>query len=200
MKAERTAELPTVHPRSSDTTRAHALNWFVSVTSIVLCGLVAVYILAKSLLDVNLPGDVVWLILLAPLIGTITGAIKLIQFTSQHRQWLYDLESTLDMDLNRDGEIGKPEAGETATGSFLMCPDGTRRRVDTELSADDVKAVKRVLLGSGKATVRALTGVVGDRASVLRQELIELGICSKPEHSRAAATLTESGRKAVRRW
>jgi len=203
MKAERAATLATVPRRQSDTTRAHALNWAVGVAMLTLCMLAGAYLIGRSLLDLSIPSEAIALILLAPMIGTATGAVKLIQFTSQHRQWLYDLERSLDVDLNRDGEIGQPGpamAGETPGGVFLMCPDGVRRRVDTELSAEEIKATKRLLLGSGKATVRSLTAVVGDRASALRQELIGLGICGHPEHRKAAAELTLSGRKAVVRW
>jgi len=202
MKSERTAELPTVKQRTqSDITRAHALNWALSIGALVLCALVGAWILARALLDLSIPSDIIWLILLAPISGAVAGSIKLIQFTEEYRCFLYAVEDALQVDINNDGEIGQPQiAGDTPRGSFLMTGDGTRHRIDTELSAEEVKAVKRLLLTSGKATVRGLTAVVGDRASALRQDLITLGICEEPDRKNAAAAVSVLGREGVMRW
>jgi len=199
-KAERAADLPTLARDSHDDTRAHALNWALGVASLTLSVLAGLGLIAFALLDLHISRELILLILLAPLSGIAIGALKLIQFTAEHRDYLYRLEDAYNVDLNMDGEIGQPAGGETPTGTFVMGPNGVRHRLDTELTGEEIKAVKRILLGSGKATVRALTGTVGDRASQLRQELIRIGVCEEPAHKRAAAELSEAGRKAVRRW
>ncbi len=203
MKAEHAADLPSVRPRSSDTTRAHAINWFVSVTSIVLCALVGIYLLARSLLDLSIPSDTVWLILLAPLSGAMMGALKLIQFTTQHRQWLYALEDTLNMDINADGEIGQPspKEREPGYGSIIRGVDGAYHRINTELSPEEMMDLKKHLLSTGGLTVRTMNDALQDdsRASALRDELYALGVLTKPR-PRTVSKLTDAGRKAVMRW
>jgi len=196
-KAER-AITPAHTERHSDPTLEHAIYYALGVACVALCVILSVFVLGKALLPLELPEQAFWAILVAPLLGLGMGGVKLLRFTDEHRHYLYHLEELLSVDLDDDGEIGHPGGG--PAGTFVMCPDGVRRRLDTELDPDEVQAVKRQLLLAGKATVRALTMVVGDRASGLREELIALDVCAKPEHDRAPALLTEVGRKAVMRW
>lgn len=184
--------------RRGDPTLEHAVYYALGIASVALCAILGVFVLAWALLPLELPKQAFWAILAAPLLGLGMGGVKLLRFTDEHRHYLYHLEELLSVDLDDDGEIGHPGGG--PAGTFVMCPDGVRRRLDTELDPDEVQAVKRQLLLAGKATVRALTMVVGDRASGLREELIALDVCAKPEHDRAPALLTEVGRKAVMRW
>lgn len=196
LDAERTA----VGSRESDPTLAHAFYYGLGVAVLALCAVLGVLLLLWVLTPLEIPGSALWLIAVSPLLGLgMTGA-RLIQYTQQHRAFLYRVEDALGVDLDRDGEVGEPVRGGGPAGTFVMCPDGARRRLDTELTPDEVQAVKRQLLLSGKATVRGLTAAVGDRASALRQELITLCVCAQPEHDRAPALLTVAGRKAVMRW
>lgn len=205
MKAERAAPLNTEHARSTDTrstelTRAHALNWAGSVVAIGLCAMLALFVGLRAI-NVNVsPKLFVYLLPLPLLIGICVGSIKLIQFTEEHRDFLYRVEEATGVDLDLDGEIGRPRAEtEALPGTLVRGVDGAFHRIDTVLTAPEIHAIKRLLLTAEKATVRALTGIVGDRASQLRQELITLGICEAAA-VKSAARLSADGKKAVMRW
>lgn len=209
MKAEHVAaHLNTEHsrPRSTDTrstelTRTHALNWTGAVIALGLCVVMAVWVGLRAL-NVSVPPRLLVFFLPLPLlVGICVGSVKLIQFTEEHRNWLYAAENAIGVDLDGDGEIGDPRAQtEPTPGTMLMGIDGARHRIDVELSAGEIQAVKRLLIESGKATVRGLTGPVGERASALRDALIGLGICEAPTSTKSAANLSEPGKKAVMRW
>jgi hypothetical protein len=179
----------------TDSTRNDAVNWGMGIAALVFCGYVGGWTIVAALVDV--PWYTCLLCLpLAMLCWVGVAAFKLLTFTEMHRSYLYRLESVLGVDIDDDGEIGVPQSG-----TLLVSGDGTFKRIDTTLSPEEIDAVKRHLLLSGKATVRALTTVVGDRASRFRSELIgALHICAPPEASNAAAVVTEAGKRALLRW
>jgi len=181
-----------------DVSRAGAINWGVGVALLSFCG----YVLGWSILKgfwASLPN---WSILLcvpvALILGASWGSLKLIQFTEEYLDYLYAVEVETGQDINGDGIVGDPPMFDRPT--LLMGIDGIRHRVDVDLLPSEVDRVKRLLLLSGKATVRALASVVGERASRLRDELIAWGICEQPDRANAAAVLSPPGKKAVMRW
>jgi hypothetical protein len=188
---------------TKEATRQHAANWLIGVGILTLAAGVAIWTAAKAAgAPVNLES-----LALAPLVAILAGgvafAVKLLQFTEEHRSWLYALELAAGQDLDADGIIGEPaqEPAQAADGSFVKGIDGAWHRVDVELEAHELHAIKKHLLTAGKFTVRAVNDLLGDdsRASALRVELYRLGILEEPE-DRKATKLTDAGRKAVRRW
>ena len=187
-------------PRHADVTRQHAVNWALGVGTLTLCLLILVYVLARALTPFEIPKQALWLIALAPVSGLSMGAFKLIAYTTEHRAFLYAIEDATGWDLDGDGEVGEPAQATPQAGTFLMGADGIRHRLSTELDAGEIKALKAYLTQNGKASVRGLTGLVGDRASLLRDELIAIGVCVSPRNANAAAILSDAGRKVVTRW
>ncbi len=186
--------------RPRELTRQHAANWAVGSMIFGLCAVVFLYVLARAA-GLPLQSDVLLYALPLPvLIGLAVGALKLIRFTEEHRNWLYQVETWTHTDLDGDGRVGDPQAGKIEPGTMLHGISGGYQRFDVQLTRQEIEAVKRLLLTEGKATVRGLTGVIGDRASALRTELIRLGVCVSPENDRAPALLSEPGKKAVMRW
>jgi hypothetical protein len=187
--------------RNTDITRAHAINWALGVATLVFCLLVLAFVLAKALLHTSIPSEALWLILVSPILGLSMGAYKLVVFTEEHRWFLYHIEEAMGVDLDNDGSIGQPRAQtEPEPGTFLMGVDGVRHRLNTELTAGEIATLKAYLLSNEKASVRGLTGLVGDRASLLRDELVTMGVCVEPPRKNQAAGLSDAGKKAVRRW
>ena len=189
--------LPTPHP-NGDTSRQHAINYAAGVALLTLCAYVVLWSIIKPFWESLPEWTIILCVPVALIMGISWGSIKLMQFTEEHRDWLYYIETTTGLDINQDGVIGDPES--LQSGAILMGVDGIRHRIDTDLTLEEINAVKRLLLLSEKATVRSLTAVVGDRASRLREELMKLKICARPTSPRSAAYLTDPGKKAVRRW
>jgi len=206
MRAYRAADVtPTIPeasppsmPRRGDLTRTHAINVGAGVGALALCGAVGAWGIARATgVDVD-PVALAYAVPVAATGALASGAVALLRFTAEHRRAIYgwgivDAEGAPDV-------TGAPGQGKPVPGTFLRAPGGVFHRVDLVLSHPEQQAVKRLLLADGKATVRALAAVVGDRASLLRGELVRLGICSQPDATRAAAALTERGREAVERW
>ena len=193
---------PRLQP-DADTSRNHAINWAAGVGILAFC----FYVLGWSILKMWWQALPNWSIALcvpvALAFGATWGSMKLIQFTEEHRDWLYALEEETRLDLNRDGVIGDPVqvAGIPPQGTMIRGTDGQLHQLNTELSVADIHAVKASLLTSGYFGVRAINSLLGDetRASGLRIELYRLGILEKPQ-PRQATPLTASGKKAVMRW
>jgi hypothetical protein len=179
----------------TDSTRGDAVNWGMGIAALVFCAYVGGWTIVAALVDV--PWYTCLLCLpLSLLSGVSVAALKLICFTETHRSYLYRLETVFGVDIDDDGEIGVPQSG-----TLLVSGDGTFKRIDTTLTPEEIDAVKRHLLLSGKATVRALNTDIGDRATYFRSELIgALHICAPPEASNAAAVVTEAGKRALLRW
>ena len=187
---------------SLDITRTHAINWGVGVAILFFCG----YALTWTVLKMFITKIPVWtlaLVFLAPLIGFAWGAYKLINYTEEYRDWLYETEDYTQTDINGDGLIGEPDPDNIAiplNGTLIRGIDGQMKRIDTGLSLTEIQEIKRLLLLDKKATVRTLTNVIGERASRFRLELIKLGICEKPAYDKAPAVLSGEGARAVMRW
>lgn len=183
------------------TARQHAINYAAGVAIISLC----VYVLAWSVIKPFWEGLPSWTILfclpVALIVGSCWGSIKLMQFTEEHRNWIYWVEEATGFDLDQDGIVGMPAEESEARGyTFLLGADRVLHRLNVDVTLAEIDSVKRSLLLSEKATVRSLTAIVGDRASRLRDELIALGICEMPRRDNAAAMLSTAGREAVVRW
>jgi hypothetical protein len=196
---------PAPGPRTpTDITRLHASNWGAAVGILALCLGLGAWLAAKAW---GAPVTV-WQLVLTPaaaiLAAGVAYSVKLLEFTGQHRQWLYGLEDLTGQDLDGDGITGDPARGrpqEPRPGALVRGVDGALHRIDTTLAPHELQAVKRHLLTAGAFTVRAVNDLLGDdsRASALRVELHRLGIL-EPPRDRAATRLTEPGRKAVMRW
>lgn len=198
----------TPRPPAGDITRLHAVNWLIAVGILTLCLGVGAWLAAKA---AGAPVTA-WQLALAPLAAILTAgvafAVKLLQFTEEHRAWLYVLEEATGRDLDGDGVTGNPERANPPSqpmpplaGALVRGVDGAMHRIDTDMTPHELQAVKRHLLTSGAFTVRAVNDLLGDetRASSLRVELHRLGILEQPK-PRAATRLTEPGRRAVMRW
>jgi hypothetical protein len=149
----------------------------------------------------------VWTIVLclpfALVIGGILGGLKLIEYTEEYRDWLYEMEIFTQTDIDGDNVIGVPDPENPTLpkeGTHIRGIDGQFHRIDTQLNSEEIQEVKRLLLLGQKATVRSLTNIMGERASRFRDELIDLGICDKPEYERGAAPLSRVGERTVMRW
>lgn len=198
-----TYSAPATHPtpteRRQDSTRAHAINYGLGAAIIAICCAVALWAIAATVW--RLPWYTLGLAMLGGMmLGAVTGARKLLQFTDEHRDYLYAVEELTQVDINRDGAIGQPKEHET-TGAMLRGVDGITRQVSVNLSGDEVYALKRHLIETGKYTVRAVNQLLQDdtRASALRFDLFNLGIIETPR-DRAATAVTEAGRRALMRW
>ena len=204
-QSERAIAQNQIHTDSNrvDITRTHAVNWGIGVMILSFVGYVFGWCLLK-IFWVKLPAWTIGLCLpLSLLIGPGYGALKLISFTEEYRDWLYATEDSTQTDMNNDGVIGQPDPDDPSiplNGTMIMGIDGLYHRIDSKLNIEEVQKVKRLLLLSQKATVRSLSDIVGERASHLRNELISLGICHKPEYEKAAALLSEPGMRVVKRW
>lgn len=194
--------------RIRDSSRRHALNWFLGAAVLAFAVLLALWFIANGLSDwlgrwEPVPVPVIFTIILpaALLAGAVAGAYKLLRFTEEYRDWLYQIEDMLQVDLDGDDEIGEPKtkAGQPTPGTLLVGPDGAYHNIDVTLTMAEIAAVKRYLLTETACSVRGLMAIVGDRASGLRSELHRIGILAKLR-SRSATPLTEGGVKAVRRW
>lgn len=190
------AETPPVRPRAGELTRAHAVNVAAATGCLIASASVAAWTVARvagaevelSLLGYALP---------VAAVGSLSsGAVALLRFTMEHRRAVYGFE----LELEPDEPTREPRSGAPMPGTLLRGPDGALHRFDLVLTRPEVEAIKRVLLSEGRATVRSLLAVVGERASLLRGELIRLGVCERPQSERAAAMLTERGRGAIERW
>lgn len=181
-----------------DISRQHATNYGIGIALITFC----IYVLCWSILKMfweDLPNITIVLCLPISLgMGISWGSAKLLEFTEEHRNWLYAIEEQTGIDINGDGIVGDPPIFDRPT--LLMGIDGIRHRLNTELLPSEIERVKQLLLLSGKATVRSLTAIVGDRASQLREELIALNICDRPLRNNAAALVSERGKRALMRW
>jgi len=180
-----------------DTSRSHAVNWAVGIALLAF----VVYIVGWSVVQYFTDALSWWSFLLcipvAILLGIGMGAIKLLNFTTEHREWLYWIEEIMDRDLDNDGVVGAPE---DLSGTFLMGIDGAKHRIHTELTVEQIREIRGKLLMNGKVTVRGLQPTIGEQASQFRDELIGLGICKRPVHPNAAAVLSDAGFDAVIRW
>ena len=185
-------------PPTGDTSRTHAVNYAIGVALLALVAYIAVWSFSVVLID----GIPFWTLLLCVPVaisaGIAFGAAKLLSFTEMHRAYLYGLESVLGIDIDGDGSVGEPTTPQT--GTLLLGVDDRYHRIDTTLTTTEIDQVRRLLLLSHKATVRALAAIVGDRASHLRAELIGLHICARPERDNAAAPVSDAGRKVLTRW
>lgn len=182
-------------PKPGDDARAHAFNWFVGVT---ITGMAVLFYLGWLQVTWGWDTRITKSFALAPICaGAIAGSIKLIQFTTQSRNATYP--QPIPTTIPTTTTPPTPTRGTPLPGTMLRGVDGTMRRVETQLSEEEIRIVKTLLTQSGKYNVRALMPFLGDRASSLRQELHKLGILTKPK-SRAAAKLTPAGRKAIMRW
>lgn len=190
-------------PSGGDPSRAHALNYAAASAALVTSLGVGGWLVASAAGGAPALELLAYAPALGGLAGLVAGAVALLRFTAEHRAWVY-----------RWGEVGEPElepepptlAGPSdlragaLPGAFVRGLDGGLHRLDLDLTRAELEAVQRLLLSEGRATVRALAAIVGERASLLRAELIRLGICEPPQGERAAALLSEAGRMAVQRW
>ena len=195
--------LPKAQPqRDRDISRSHAANWAAGVGIISFCGYVLGWFILALFVSVPL-WTVVLCVPVSVCLGASWGAVKLLDFTSQHREWLYYLEEETQLDIDQDGTIGAPVmlAGTPPDGCMIRGLDGAMHRINTSLSQADIHAVKGSMLAGGTFGVRAINGVLGDetRASGLRLELHRLGILEPPQ-ARQATRLTSEGKRAVMRW
>jgi hypothetical protein len=181
-------------------TRAHAANWGLAV------GMLALSVGIAALIAATAAGAAIrWmhaaaLIAVALLAASAAFAVKLISYTERERALLYGNPHP-PRQYDPPADPLPAEAPTTPAGTFVRGIDGGLHRLDTELDPTEVQAIKRHLLTSGGFTVRAANGILGDdsRASALRVELHRLGILAQPK-PRAAAPLTEPGRRTVMRW
>lgn len=181
-----------------DMSRNHAINYTIAMFTITFVTYIALWTCTFLIWD-RMPAWTLFLsVPISFLAGAVAGGYKLIVFTEEYRDYLYALEVETQTDWNQDGHIGAPDLD--AAHTVLLGVDGAYHRMDSNLSPEQVEAIKRLLLRSEKATVRSLTDIVGDRASHFRDELIGLGVCEKPKYDRGAAPLSEAGRKVVMRW
>ena len=191
---DRVMNSATLQPQNS--ARFDAVSVGMSTAVLVFCGVIGAWIVARYLWDVP-----VYTVLLsipaAVLSGAAVGALKLLDFVNEHRRYLYPIETITGIDIDRDGVVGVPPEDEV---TMLRGIDMQFHRINTQLTDDDKRALKAYLLLDGKATVRGLSAIVGERASMLRSELIGLGICQQPQHGNAAAVLSREGLEAVKRW
>ena len=105
--------------------------------------------------------------------GGVAFAVKLLQFTQEHRAWLYALERATGLDLDGDGTTGEPPGAQaqpkpTIDGALVRGIDGSMHRLDVALSPLEMQAIKRHMLTAG-AGVRAVTQSDETRASLLGQ-------------------------------
>jgi len=194
--------------RIRDSSRRHAANWMLGAGTLTFAILLALWFIANGLSDWlgqwgPVPVPVIFTVI-APvslLAGAVAGAYKLIRFTEEYRDWLYQVEDFLNIDLDGDAEIGEPKtrAGEPNPGTLLVAPDGAYHNIDVTLTMAEIAAIKRYLLTEQACSVRGLQAIVGDRASALRSELHRIGVLAQLRN-RSATPLTEGGLKAVRRW
>lgn len=191
---------PTPKPQA-DATRTHAINWFVAVTIIAFC-LGETALVVATLAGVRLQVVYVGLVAFVSFaLGAVVGAVKLISYTNEHRDWLYSVESWTGVDVDGDGVIGVPVGGAAIPGVLVRGVDNALHRIDTQLTQTELSAIKRQMLTTGAFGVRAVNGILHDetRASLLRAELHRLGILETPQ-PRTATRLTDPGVHAVRRW
>lgn len=191
---------------SSDTSRGHACNWGAAVGILTLCVGVCAWSGAKALGAHVTAGQLALTLPAAIGAGGVAFAVKLLQFTQEHRAWLYALERATGLDLDGDGTTGEPPGAQaqpkqTIDGALVRGIDGSMHRLDVALSPLEMQAIKRHMLTAGAFGVRAVNTILQDetRASLLRSELHRLGILEQPK-PRAATPLTEAGHKAVMRW
>lgn len=196
---------PTIAP-SSDTSRGHACNWGAAVGILTLCAGVCAWSAAKALGAHVTAGQLALVLPAAIGAGGVAFAVKLLQFTQEHRAWLYALERATGLDLDGDGTTGEPPGAQaqpkpTIDGALVRGIDGSMHRLDVALSPPEMQAIKRHMLTAGAFGVRAVNTILQDetRASLLRSELYRLGILEQPK-PRTATRLTDPGKRAVMRW
>jgi hypothetical protein len=205
--AETAAQLeaqPQPRRQGQEQTRAHALNYTLGVGAVALGFSLGGWLSLWVVMGDRLPIATLALVpALALLAGVTAGGLKLMEFTEEHRDWLYSIEQAIGQDLDEDGVIGDPPqpAGKPPGGALIRGVDGATHRINTDLTRVELLELKRHLLTSGRFTVRAVNGLLGDdsRASALRVELHGLGILEEPK-PKAATALTDVGKRAVMRW
>lgn len=186
-----TGQEPAQPRPARDDTRRHALNWFLGVSGLAGAGILALWWVLYRFGWANLSG--LGTALPLALVGGMTAASwQLIKYTREYRDWLYARAAEAPAGNPRK-ELLPPKATQ------LRGPDGVFRPVEVDLSTAEIAQLKGLLLREGGCSVRSLTPLVGDRASLLRQELHRLGILAELRQ-RAATPLTPGGKQAVERW
>jgi len=202
MPAVRMASPRRAQDPAGDLARAHAVNWTAAVGILTLCLGVAIWIAAKAAGVPVKAGALALVPVVALLVSGVTFGVKLVQFTEEHRGWLY---AGAEQDQGDAGGQGpgdlRRDAQDPPAGAFVRGVDGALHRLDVDLSPLELQAVKRHMLVSGSFGVRAVNTILQDetRASALRVELHRLGILEAPR-ARVAAKLTGAGLRSVMRW
>lgn len=182
-------EVERIERAPRDSTRRHAANWMIGVTGLASVVIVVVWWVPHwwGVADLS---DLLALLPLALLGGLLMGSLTLIDYTQ--RMYVGGMPAPDPDPAGAEG--ASRDLGQT----FLVAADGSRQRVDVALTREEIAAVKKMLLG-GMYSVRGITPVLGDRASLLLTELHRLGILEKPRE-RVATRITPAGKKAVERW
>lgn len=170
---------------SRDTTRAHAINYAVAWGVLALCGGVLAWTVAKVAGARVTVGHLATVPLLA--IGTagIAGAIKLIVFTEEHRDWLYLVEKATQRDLDGDGKVGHAQV-ETLRVEVKADADAGRRWELSDLPitrAQLATIAKSTTTGAHKLSRRdlaTLPGIGSDRARDILTQLEQGGFTHYP--------------------
>jgi len=180
-----------------DISRNHAESWAIGVAMILFSAYIAgwfAYILTFG----NLSIWSLFLCIPIAIIGGIgVGGIKLLKFTNEHRRYVYWYAEQEETALDFQEPVGNPPLEDY---TMLRGIDGQYHRINTSLTDEEKRGLKLYLLMHESVTVRGLDPMVGNRATLLRSELITLGICSRPVSSNQAAEITAIGKKTVMRW
>ena len=196
-KTDRAISSISLQQPSGDLSRLHAANHGIGAMLLIFVAYIFLWTVTALLLE-NIPEwSLLFSVPVSVLCGIGWGGWKLLDFTNEYhaeKRWFAEqAQKALDFQ--------EPVGAPLETFTMLRGADGQYHRLDTELTVDDKNALKRYLLKVEAVTVRDLYPVVGQaKAGRLRNELIELGICSRPKSVNQGSPITELGKRTVQRW